>query len=180
MEILMKRLPENIQLIILSYSINPQPSRLLEDIRGYIETKEEIEYLYEERYENLEIYPRIIPRLDKQYLKNDIIAFLNKDYYYSGRQDLHPRCIKIWKRNSYLFTPKKIKKYISQFNNPTNSHSASEYYTFLYFHPGEMVENYMRIVEQKPLQTRINLYWGMMDNRERRRLILVSRMKMEL
>ena len=77
MEILMMRLPENIQMIILSYSMKPQPSRLLEDIRGYIETKEEIETLYEERYENLEIYPRVFPRLDKQYLKNDIIAFLH-------------------------------------------------------------------------------------------------------
>jgi hypothetical protein len=94
-----KALPKDILLYILTFSYKVQNSELLEDIRNFVETKNNICMIYFERNKDLLEYE---PNADKNWLVNDILVFnkihVNMDIYKKMRYLL----------NEYIFLKKNI------------------------------------------------------------------------
>ena len=92
--------PKEIIYLIMSYTINPQPILLRDDIKNYYTSKIIISELY---------YQRWIESEDKNWLINDIIAYINDFqptmYGYSNR------FFNLWLRNRMIINGNDVNIY---------------------------------------------------------------------
>jgi hypothetical protein len=83
--------PKEIIYLIMSYTINPQPILLRDDIKNYYTSKIIISELY---------YQRWIEPEDKNWLINDIIAYIND--FQPTMYGYNNRFFKLWLRNKMI------------------------------------------------------------------------------
>lgn len=138
------KLPLDIVLYILPYTYKPQKKELLEDIRNYYETKNELFSLYHQLYiiENGDVEPE-----DKNWLENDLIAYTN-DYVATmfGFVEKH---YNIFQRNIFL-------------------HGSSLEET------KENIDRYVMGLDSHQVTFSINIYLGLLKPNERDEFIRIT------
>jgi len=75
-KIIIRRLPQDIINIIISYTYTPQPVEIIKDIHSYFESKKIIKNIFYDRFQHLFLYEK---DADFNWLVSDIICFMNQN-----------------------------------------------------------------------------------------------------
>ncbi len=164
-------LPENIRNHILSFHCNSQNMELLKDIENFVKVKKDLGEIYSFKWQDL--YDESLLE-DRYWLINDIIYWINFEiptaYGYT------PFMYNVWKRNIYLLTEKQIKKYML-YHNPLIKYFYCLTLNKILFVVNKqktlvkkLINKYIDIVNDKHVNTQINIYLGMLTYEERNSL----------